>query len=346
MPTIHADTDIRDMITGTLRDLGRLKFTLLATRLTKYPALRRIMRAKKVQFDSGIGIQRTIMMDETGAARQTSLYDNDAVTVGDILTTINIGWRYTVAHYAYDRRELKMNRSPARIVDTLMTKRVSAFVALARHMENQIWGKPDDENNRLDSLGLLYWVPPNTTRGFYGGNPTGFSNVAGLDASTYDRWRSWTDTYTNVSKSDLIRSMRIAHRSTDFEPPVEISDYRRGSGDDDAIYVNLNTITAMEELGESQNENLGKDLASMDGSMVFRRTPIEYVPFLDSDTTDPVIMLRWAFIYPVFMEGEFLRETEPLRAPWQHNLYAIFIDSQWNILCVDRRAQARIAKAA
>ena len=42
-------------------------------------------------------------------------------------------------------------------------------------------------------------------------------------------------------------------------------------------YVNEDTMSSLEDLGEAQNENLGRDIASMDGQIIFRRVPIIWV---------------------------------------------------------------------
>ena len=106
-------------------------------------------------------------------------------------------------------------------------------------------------------------------------------------------------------------------------------------------------MSGIEDLGEAQNENLGKDIASMDGVMVFKRNPVIYVPKLDDNTdqTDPVYMLNMSTFYPVCLKGDYLRETEPEKAPNQHNVFVIHVDLTWNVLCDDRRRNALLATA-
>jgi hypothetical protein len=181
----------------------------------------------------------------------------------------------------------------------------------------------------------------NSSTGFNGGDPAGFASGAGnLATATYSTWKNYTAQYTNVTKSDLISKMRTAYRKIKFESPVDIPDYRRGRGDQYRIYLNETTIKAFEDLGEQQNENLGRDLASMDDTITFRRNPLVWTPELDSDTTYPIYMLNFAYFAPVFLKGDYLRESDPAKAEGQHNVFVVFVDLTWNILCTDRRRQA------
>ena len=187
----------------------------------------------------------------------------------------------------------------------------------------------------------------NATTGFNGGAASGFSTVAGLDPTTTkgERWKNYTAQYTNVTKDDLIKKMRTAHRKIQFKTPVDIPDFRRGNGAQYRIYTNESVLNEMELLGEAQNENIGRDIAYYDDSITFRKHAIVWVPKLDSDIQNPVYMLDMSQFYPVVMEGLYLRETDPKPAPLQHLTMVVHVDLKWNAMCVDRRAQAVLATA-
>ena len=99
-------------------------------------------------------------------------------------------------------------------------------------------------------------------------------------------------------------------------------------------------MSNMEDIGEASNENLGRDLASMDGTMTFRNHPVIWVPELDGQTNAPVYMVDHSTFYPVVLKGDFLRESKSTQAPSQHNVYQYFVDLTYNYLCVDRRRNA------
>jgi hypothetical protein len=225
-------------------------------------------------------------------------------------------------------------------------------------MEDEFWQMPSASTDKLECYGVPYWVVYNATDGHTGSNPSGHtSGAGGLDSDTYTRWKNYSATYTTVSKSDCIKLMRTAHRKIRFRSPVDIPDFRKGNGDQYRIYAGESVIADFEDLGEAQNENLGRDLApyqggrdisEMDGVLTFRRNPIIWVPKLDESgltgqPTAPIYMLNFAWFYPVFLQGDYMRESEPAPAPHQHNTWQIHVDLTWNVLCTDRRSQAVLA---
>ena len=335
------DTEILDLATGTLNELGRLRFNSIAERLQDYEVMSRLMKRDKVMFEGGKGIQRTIMVDHSNAAKQVGMFNSDTVNVVDSLQIMDVPWRHTTTNWSWDRREPLMNTSTEQIVDIMKVRRAQSMIALAEHLENQFWSKPSSSSDKLDIFGIDYWLVTNSSTGFNGGNPSGFTAGAGnIDSSTYTRWANYTGQYTQVSKDGLIRMMRTAMRKIRFKSPINIRDYRRGTGDRYRIYCNETTIQKFEDVGESQNENLGRDLAPFDGMMAFRRAPIVWAPEKDTDSTNPVYMVNMDWFYPVCLRGDYMRESSPAFASNQHNVLRVHVDMTWNLLCTDRRRQA------
>jgi hypothetical protein len=335
---------IADLITTTQRDLGKLKWTDIYTPLQEYVALPSILNKEKVSFSSGTGIQWNVMVGNSGAAKNVGLYAEDSTNVTDIMKIANIPWRHSVTSYLFEVRELSMNSDPARIVELIKTRRADAMISLAELMESNFWGKPTDSSDEVTPFGVDYWVVPNSSEGFNGGAATGFTEVAGLNPSTYTNWRNWTAEYAAVTKSDLIRKWRKAATMTNFMSPVAQPQYN--TGDRFGYYVNYDTLAALEEILEDQNDSLGNDIASKDGLTLFRGNPVRWVPKLDADATDPVIGINWGVFKPVFLKGEYLRESAPAKAANSHNSMEVFVDLTLNFECRDRRRNFRIQKAS
>lgn len=337
---------IDDLVIAALRDLGRLKFQQIAQTIQEYQVLPRILKRDRVIFDSGRAIQRTIMHTTSGAARHAGLYEEDVVNIGDVLAQINIPWRHTYTNWGFEVREPMMDAGAAKIVDLVKVRRTDAMLSLAALLETAFWTKPETDADLETPYGVPYWVVKNVSEGFNGGDPSGFSaGAGGMATGAYPRWKNYTGSYAAVSKADLIVKMRKAHRRIRFRSPVDINDYRNGAGDRYRIYTNDTAIIALENLGEAQNENLGRDLASMDETMTFRKHPIIWVPELDSQTDDPIYMLDMSTYAPVILSGDNLRETGPQQAGNQHNVRVVFVDLTWNMLCLDRRRQCVLYKA-
>jgi len=339
---LQADS-IADLVALTLRNLGEMKFTEIATDLQRHVAMRRLLKKNKVSFGSGYGHQFQVMVAHSGAARNTGLYAQDNVNVGDVIKQGTVPWRHTTTNYAFERREIGMNKTPARIVELVKVRRIDGMVSLAEKMETNFWSAPSSSTDEETPYGVPYWIVKNATEGFNGAHPSGFSDVAGLSSTTYARWRNWTAQYANLTLEDVIRKLRKAATFTDFEPAVEnIPDYN--TGDQYGFYSNYNFIGRAEELLAAQNDNLGPDVASQDGNLLFRRVPVVWVPKLEADTDDPIYGINWGVFKPVFLEGEWLREEGPEKVAGQHTTYAVHVDCTYNFIDRDRRKCFVVAK--
>ena len=335
MAILQAD-DIADLIKVTQKDLGRLRWTEIASDLQEYVALPKVLQAEKVAYQSGYGIQWNVMVDTSGAAKDTGLFAVDSVNVGDVMQTASAPWRHLTTSYAIERREVAMNRDPARIVELVKIRRADAMIDLAAHMETRFWGRPDDANDNEKLYGVKYWVVTNSggTEGFTGGAAFG-STVADLNPSTYTNWKNYSARYAAVSSTDLIRDWRKAATFTQFKSPVDIPEYNTGSRY--GYYTNYNVIGPLEEVLEAQNDNLGNDIASKDGRLLFRQVPVTWVPHLENTAGDPVYGINWGVFKPVFLSGEYMKEDGPSTAPNQHTVFQTFVDCTMNLMCTDRR---------
>lgn len=343
MATLQAD-DIVDLITITQRDLGRLRWTDLSYDLQEYVALPSILQKEKVTYSSGYGMQWNVMTGTSGATRDVGLYEVDSVNVSDVMTTANIPWRHMTTNYAIERREISMNTGPAQIVDLVKIRRHDAMVDLAKHLETRFWSKPDTSADNLKIYGVPYWIVYNATEGFNGGNPSGFSSgAAGIDSTATPNWSNWSAQYAAVSSTDLIRKWRKAATFTKFMAPQPSPSY--GTGARYGYYTNYDVIGPLEEVLESQNDNLGNDIASKDGKLLFRQIPVTWVPFLEDRAGDPIYGINWGQFKPAFLSGEYLREEGPVKASNQHTVFQTHVDLTMNIMCTDRRSNFVLATA-
>lgn len=341
MATLTA-LDIQDLVAATLRDLGPLRFQQIAQNLQYYEVFSKWFKKDKVVFDSGVGIQRTLMNKlDARSAKHVGLLDTDQVNIPDVIDQLQIPWRHAQTSWALIyQTDILMNRGKALIFNVIKPRRAASLLGLVEELEERAWGEAPSASDKLLPYSIQYWLVENATAGFNGGLPSGHTSVAGVDLTDSPTFKNYTDLYTDVTKDDLIKKMRTGHRKIRFKSPVTVQDYRGGVGERYRIYVNESTISDFEDVGESQNENLGRDVASMDGTITFRRHPVIWVPKLDERTDNPVYMVDHSTFYPVCLKGDYLRESEATKAPNQHNVYQVFIDLTYNYLCVDRRRNA------
>ena len=332
------DANIEDMLTTTLHDLGRNRFHQIAQDLVEYVALPRLLRKGNVRMQSsGIGIKETLMTRTGGSARWVGLNEEDAVAFQDVLDQLTVVWVRLTDNMTWERRMLLENRGEARINNVIKPQRVAMMLRIADALEQGFFGAPDASDTKKP-WGLKYWMVKNATTGFNGGLPSGFSTVGGVNLTDSPTFKNYTFQYSNISKADLIKSMRTAHRKTRWRSPFKTTEMVSEFGDRRQIFVNETTLSAIEDVGEAQNENLGRDIASMDDRIVFKRHPFVYVPYLDDDATNPFYMTDLETIKPIVLKGDFLRESDAKRSPKQHNTFEVHIDLSVNFVMTNRRA--------
>jgi hypothetical protein len=255
----------------------------------------------------------------------------------DHLTTLKVDWVHAETHWVYERRDKLMNVGQNLVNDVIEPRRFNAMYEMAEILEEGGWSSPPADTYR-EPFGIPHWVVKNASTGFNGGLPGNWTTVGNVNLTTYPNFKNYTAAYVNISKDDAVKSLRTATRKINFKSPVDIAEYRKGSRY--RLHVNEATISNMEDVAEQQNENLGRDLAPYDGSVVFNRNPIRYIPQLDGDTSNPIYMIDHESFHPVVLKGDYLYEHPPTRGANQPNTWYIVVDLSYNFICIDRRRNA------
>jgi hypothetical protein len=334
-----------DLIAVSLPDLGRMKFTDLMTDYYDTIALKRIFNKKKSQVDSGTSINFNIAYDIGGSFRFVPMNWTATANIKNVMTTGNVPWRGFTWNWSMILEEPIMNSGASRIVELVKIRRMSEFASVIVGLERHIWTAPDP-TDEVSIYPIPYWIVKSNTavttnNGFNGTVPTGFTTVGGLTPTTAPgtpggRYRNYATQYTTIAKNDLVRKMRHGARYTGFKPIAEGGSHY-DTGDDMAWYSNYSVVSVLEEILESQNENLGKDLASMDGKSLFRGAPIEVVQELDNDTTNPVYGIQWATFGFVRMRGVWMKDIPIPVNPNQPTMSTVHNISRTNTVCYNRR---------
>ena len=352
MANIQAE-DLNDLLTTTDKHIKRFRFTEIAADLQDHIAVRNLLRRNRVDFQSGTHVQWQAMVTTTGRAKNSGLYEVDDVNVGDVMQSAEIPWKHATVNWAFERREMAVNRKPSQIVNLLKVRRAEAMIDWAELEENNFWDAILS-TEKLKPYGIGYWLVRDSSTGFNGGNHAQFSDgPGGLSASDWPKWSNYTAQYTNITKEDLIRKMRRASWSTKFRSPAPgVKDYN--TGDRYGYYTTYDVVATMEELLEAQNDNLGNDVASKDGQTLFQRNSVEAVPWLqehengtdgDVTTQDPILGINWGVFKCAFLEGEYMNESKWAVKADQHTVHNKFMDLTRNWYMPDRRRCFVINKA-
>lgn len=338
--------DIDDAVLLTQEKLVRRgAFTDLQTDLQDHVAVRELWKKKKEKFDGGETWDWQAQTDHNHSARTVGIFETDGTALTDTVVTGKVEPRHINAHYIYDQREPAFQRGGTKIVDLVKTRYVGMMVSFYELLEGILWTKPTDSSDARTPFGVSYWVVANATEGFNGGNPSGFSaGRGGISTGDVARWANWTAQYVAISKQDLVRKMRKAHRNTKFRSPVSHSEPTFG-GMSNGIYTNDDVIGLVEEELENQNMNLGNDLNSKGGKTLFKGTPLTWAPYLDADSTDPVYMLDWKWLTIGILSGWENQLTKPYMVPDKHLVRRVDLDATLQMICTNLRRQAIIAKA-
>jgi hypothetical protein len=327
--------NIGDLVATTLKDLGKPKFTDISSQIQKHVAFQELLDVNRVVLGSGYAIQFDVLVGQSGSARTVSLGESDNANTVDGMVQASTVWKNVQTSYQIIGQTIDMNAEPARIVDYIKLQRQMALISLAELMENLFWSAPSSTDTKTP-LGLPYWVTKNGTKGFNGGNLTGYTTVAGLSNATYSQWANWSAPYTNVVLTDFIRAVREAATKTMFVPPVS-GIPSPNTGDKWGFYTNYSTLQPLEEALMSQNDNMGPDIDKYDSKVRFRNTNVEYIPWLDRDTTGPFYGINWGWFKTYVLRKWWMRETNIPITPGQHTVASHFIDSQLQWVSKNRR---------
>ena len=341
---VFNESSIPDLVAGTLRHLGRMKFQQIAQNLIRYEVFTKWFKKDRVIVTGGLGIQRNLMVKHQSSARHVGWNEQDRSVVPDVIKQLFVGWRYMTDNWAMDYRELLIQSGPTVVLDIIKPRRASCMLSIAEELERKAWSCPA-KANEVDPYGIPYWIVKNSATGFYGALPSDHDRIGGLTQEQAPKFKNYSGTYAAVTKAELIKKWRKMHRQTNFVSPVTIDDYRGEMGRTYRHYVNEDTISDIEDVGEAQNENLGRDLGKMDGQMTFKSNPIIHVPLLDEDSQNPVYSIDHSTWYPIVLKGLNLVEGETQKVPGQHFKYYIPVDLGYNYICIDRRLNGVLYKA-
>jgi len=316
-------------------------FTDMQTDLQDHVAVRELWKNRKKKFSGGETWDFQVQMDHNHSATAVGLYETDGTALTDNMVTGKVDARHVNAHYIYDLREPAFQRGGTRIVDLVKTRYTAMMVSFFEVMEGFLWGKPSTSADLKTPFGIDYWLTKyDSTTGFEGGNASGFTaGKAGIDQGTYTRWANYVDRYAQVTKADLVRKMRKAARLTKFRSPVQHATPTLG-GEKNGIYMTEPTLGLFEEEVEKQNMSLGNDIASKDNRVMFKSTPLTWVPFLDSDSDAPVFLIDWKVMAVGIMGGWENNLTKPYMVPNKHNVRRVDLDASFNMICTDLRRHA------
>ena len=129
-----ANAQLLDLTATTLKNLPKMEFEV-ALNYQEYPVCNQWFQTDKVQIESGISIERNIILDTSGNARHVRLYQKTPINVTDVHHKITAPWCQVQTFWSIERREMLRNRAPARFIGLLKGRRIDGTLDLADHKD-------------------------------------------------------------------------------------------------------------------------------------------------------------------------------------------------------------------
>ena len=336
MPVITV-ASLNDLVQTTLAELNKPDFTDISTDVREFTVMDRLVLNEK-NVVVGKSIDWRVNVNPTYSFQNVGLGAEDSPIIVDTTITATMPWRNSTASWAIIGQEIDINGEPARIVDEIKLRRFTAMTAAAEGWERNFWGPPVAADDEVTPNGVNWWIVKNATEGFNGGAPSGFTTVAGINPTTYPRWRNWTFQYSAVSQSDLITKLWNASENTNFKSATPHASTQRGTTEDKkAYYTNTALYLSLKQILQSQNENLGPDLDPFGDGLMYRGRPVQMVPYLDADTTNPFYGIDWSYVRIYVLRNWWGRQTNIPNYPGQHTVSVNFLDWTYNWVWLNRR---------
>jgi hypothetical protein len=152
--------------------------------------------------------------------------------------------------------------------------------------------------------------------------------------------------------------MKKATRQTSFYSPRTDAGVTGDAMPNRRMYlVNEDTIEGVEDIGESQNENLGNDMAPKTAgtgaaglrrdagdNITFKKNPFVYARELDSDTSDPVYGIDMSTFHALTKRGDNMNLGEYEKSATQKRVFTADLFHRHQTICDNRRNNFVISK--
>jgi hypothetical protein len=339
---------LADLVNFTLRKYFRNEWTDFSLIYQQYYGISNLLMDPRQDEDGGVQLEFKAQFKNSGAATNTGLYAKQEVDVQDVSIAGYEPWSFQQTHFAYDEREDAFQSTAERLVREIEVRRHDALNSLAELMEENLWSFPannSDQGEKLKPKGITYWIVPNATAGFNGNHQSGWTTVGNIDPDTYTGWKNYTNTYTNISRTDFARKVKLALWSTQWKNPNPFPDAGKEHGKHRKFMATTyNVCQIAEELLEQQNDNLGGELDKYYGMVRFRSNPLVAIPYLQENhgsATDfkknPVIGVDLDVFKAKWKTGMYMTWGKPKDAPYQDLVKHVHCNNAMQYICRNRR---------
>lgn len=291
-------------------------------------------------------------VDESDNTVATELYDTDSLNRINLSAKGTVDYSIQKTHYVYDERESGVDGSdPSQILKHLDMQAADMMDGFAKKNNEWFLTLPVAPNTtNAKPKGLLYWVVKSSSTasqdfGFNGSNPSGYSDVAGLDrtSASYAKLKNGTFVYGSLTNTDGLRKLADAINKSNFKAPYD----NKGEASTERRYLLLSHYTpwmTYQDLLFGANDNIGSDMGKYrsDNTIKFRGIDWTWDSMFD-DSTSPA----YDSVEPIYgidlnswhakKRGKWFMKNKTVELSSPHNLVVVWMDSIYNFACVNPR---------
>lgn len=348
-----------DLLMGTLGAFKPNQFEIALKSQTAEIVNRWFKTDKKV-LSGGDSVKFYIQLKRSNNATHTRLYDTDDVNVANTMTEGSVNWTHAKTAWAYDIRELAMNKgNPQRVFSILEAKIKAAFHDLIIELEEAAWRTPSSSTDDLSPHGIPAWLAQadadsdtGNFTGYVGDYTTAadaesaYSSVAGISctSTTNPYWANWYADHDNLLDDSLLKLLSKAVLHTHFETPTVAGEALDPNSNfsNFRYYTSSAVILELEEIARKSDDRIGFDLGKYAGATIFKGVPFKWVVDLDTELTyvrglNPIYGINHNHFYPVVLSDNNFRRTKPGPKNGSHNVLEGFVDLSYAYVCDNRR---------
>lgn len=348
-----------DLLTATLAKFKPNQFEI-ALKSQTAEIVNRWFKKDKMVVNGGDSCKFYIQLKRSNNATHTRLYDTDDVNVAQVMTEGSVNWTHAKTAWAFDVREIAMNKgNPQRIFSLLEARVKAAHHDLIIELEEAAWRTPSGSTDDLAPHGIPAWLAQADAdsetgdfTGYVGDYTTSgdtespYSSVAGISctSTTNPYWANFYADHNNLLDDSLLKILSRAFLKTKFETP-EIAGQAldpKSNFSNFRMYTSSNVILELEELARKSDDRVGYDLGKYAGATIFKGVPFRWVADLDTELTyvrgaDPIYGINHNHFYPIVLADNNFRRTKPTPKSGSHNVLEGFVDLTYAYVCDNRR---------
>ena len=341
--------------------------------------LSRFLRGRGMDkvIQGGKTINDVVMFDDDSTYDHYQPNETFSWTNPQVLTTLEINWRFSIDHMAWTDQEIELNVGDGLSYDAQKvvykklkrTKEMRLWTSLLNGMEADLWKPAASQQTEMeDSTGKLpYSIPSFISEDTTNYHDTGWTTIQGVNPATESKWRNQVSTYDYDDPDDsdgdndgLIDAFDEMWLTCRFIPPATKQEYfDKPNLNRQFIAASRSGINLYKRMLRDANDTLVSKQDPAYNNPQYSGIDIIYVSTLDTatifggateaDATTAGNRFWWIngnYLTPVFHARRYMEKHDPMRHPNQPFTWVQPVDTWWNLFCNSRQRHGIIAPGA